>query len=55
MPISQPLKAPDTDVQLDLIFIAGYLGQKHRWPVPISNEGVCLRAVSGLLLKGEKK
>ena len=32
MPISQPLKAPDTDVQLDLIFTAGYLRQKHRWP-----------------------
>jgi len=55
MPISQPLKAPDTDVQLDLISTTGYFGQKHRRPVPISNEGVCPRAASRLLPKGEKK
>jgi len=45
----------DGAIQLDLICDEAYLRRKHRWPVPISNEGVCPRAVSRLLLKGENR
>jgi hypothetical protein len=45
----------DGAARLDLGSATGYFSQKHRWPVPISSEGVCPRAVTGLLLKGENK
>jgi hypothetical protein len=55
MPISQPLKAPDTDVQLDLIHTTSYVRQKHLRSATITNVGVCLFTASKPLLKGEKE